>query len=44
VAVGLTPPKKRTPTRPTRLSRENRIRQKKIRGEIKRTRREKPPE
>ncbi len=42
VAAGVTPPKKRTPTRPTRSSRENRIRHKKIRGEIKRTRRDRP--
>jgi len=42
VAAGVTPPKKRTPTRPTRSSRENRIKHKKIRGEIKRTRRDRP--
>ncbi len=42
VATGLIPHKKRKPTRPTRSSKERRIRQKKIRGEIKRTRRERP--
>ena len=42
VAAGLTPPKRRILTRPTRLSQENRIRQKKIRGEIKKTRRDRP--
>ena len=44
VAAALIPPKKRTPTRPTRASRENRIKHKKIRGEIKRNRRERPSE
>ncbi len=42
VTAGLTPPKRRILTRPTRLSQENRIRQKKIRGEIKKTRRDRP--
>jgi len=44
VATGLIPPKKRTPTRPTRSSQEKRIRKKKIRGEIKRNRRDRPIE
>ena len=44
VAAGLIPPRKRKPTRPTRASREQRIKQKKIRGEIKRSRRERPSE
>lgn len=42
VTSSLAPPKKRVPTRPTRSSLEKRIRQKKIRGEIKKFRR-KPP-
>jgi ribosome-associated protein len=42
VAKGLVPPKKRKPTRPTRSSQERRIKKKKIRGEIKRTRRDRP--
>ena len=42
VAKGLIPPKKRKPTRPTRSSQERRIKKKKIRGEIKRTRRNGP--
>lgn len=44
VTAGLIPPKKRKPTRPTRASKERRIKQKKIRGEIKRTRRDRPTE
>ena len=44
VEAGLTPPKKRTPTRPTRASKERRIKQKKIRGDIKRNRRDRPTE
>ena len=44
VSVALIPPKKRSPTRPTRASREKRIKQKKIRGEIKRSRRDRPTE
>ncbi|MCP4310568.1 MAG: aminoacyl-tRNA hydrolase [Bacteroidetes bacterium] len=44
VSKGLIPPKKRTPTRPTRSSQERRIKQKKIRGDIKRTRRDRPTE
>lgn len=44
VEAGLTPPKKRTPTRPTRTSKERRIKQKKIRGEIKKSRRDRPTE
>ena len=42
VATGLIPPKKRKPTRPTRSSQERRIKKKKIRGEIKRNRRDRP--
>ncbi len=42
VATGLIPSKKRKPTRPTRSSKEKRIKKKKIRGEIKRTRRDRP--
>ena len=41
VKAGLVPVKKRRPTRPTRSSVEHRIKQKKIRGELKRNRR--PP-
>jgi len=44
VAAALIPPKKRSPTRPTRASKEKRIKQKKIRGEIKRNRRDRPTE
>lgn len=44
VNLGLTPPKKRRPTRPTRSSQEQRIKQKKIRGEIKKNRRDPPGE
>ena len=44
VSTGLIPPKKRKPTRPTRSSQERRIKKKKIRGEIKRTRRNRPSE
>ncbi len=44
VSTALIPPKKRSPTRPTRASREKRIKQKKIRGEIKRSRRDRPTE
>ena len=44
VSTALIPPKKRSPTRPTRASRERRIKQKKIRGEIKRSRRDRPTE
>ncbi|MEN8157211.1 MAG: alternative ribosome rescue aminoacyl-tRNA hydrolase ArfB [Bacteroidota bacterium] len=44
VTASLIPQKKRHPTRPTRSSREKRIKQKKIRGEIKRTRRNRPEE
>lgn len=42
VSGSLVPVKKRYPTRPTRSSQEKRIRQKKIRGEIKRIRRNRP--
>ena len=44
VSTAVIPPKKRSPTRPTRASRERRIKQKKIRGEIKRSRRDRPTE
>jgi ribosome-associated protein len=40
VGTGLIPRKKRKPTRPTRSSQERRIKKKKIRGEIKRNRRD----
>ena len=42
VTVSIIPVKKRIPTRPTRSSRENRIREKKNRGEVKKTRRNPP--
>ena len=44
VQLSVIPAKKRHPTRPTRASREKRIRQKKIRGEIKKSRRNRPEE
>lgn len=44
VRAGMVPVKKRRPTRPTRTSVEKRIKGKKIRGEIKRTRRNRPGE
>lgn len=44
VRAGLVPVKKRRPTKPTRTSVEKRIKSKKIRGEIKRTRRKGPGE
>ena len=44
VLSSLVPAKKRRPTRPTRSSVEKRIRSKKIRGDIKRSRRDKPGE
>ncbi len=44
ILSSLVPAKKRRPTRPTRSSVEKRIRSKKIRGEIKRSRRDKPGE
>jgi ribosome-associated protein len=44
VIVSLVPVKKRRPTRPTRSSVEKRIRSKKIRGDIKRSRRKGPEE
>ena len=44
VKAGLVPVKKRRPTKPTRTSVEKRIRSKKIRGEIKRNRRDHPGE
>lgn len=40
VSASLIPPKQRHPTKPTRSSQEKRIKQKKIRGEIKRHRRD----
>lgn len=42
IAASLVPPRKRHPTRPTRTSIEKRIQGKKIRGELKRSRRQKP--
>jgi len=44
VAAAIVPVKKRKPTRPTLTSREKRIRQKKIRGELKRLRSRRPEE
>ncbi len=44
VTSSLVPVKKRKPSRPTRSSVEKRIRSKKIRGDIKRTRRKGPEE
>ena len=44
VMESIVPVKKRKPSRPTRTSVEKRIRNKKIRGEIKRSRRERPDE
>jgi ribosome-associated protein len=44
VSMGIIPAKKRRPTRPTRASQEERIKQKKIRGEIKKSRRDGPEE
>ena len=44
ILASLVPVKKRRPTRPTRSSVEKRIRSKKIRGEIKRSRRKGPEE
>lgn len=44
VSAALMPPRKRVPTRPTRASRERRIKEKKIRSDIKRNRRERPQE
>lgn len=42
VARSVVPVKKRKPTKPTRSSREDRLRKKKIRGELKRSRRSRP--
>lgn len=42
VQAGLKPVKKRRPTKPTRASVEKRIQSKKIRGEVKRSRRHPP--
>jgi len=44
IQTSLVPVKKRRPTRPTRSSVEKRIKSKKIRGEIKKSRRDKPGE
>ena len=44
ILSNLVPAKKRRPTRPTRSSVEKRIRSKKLRGDIKRSRRDKPGE
>jgi len=44
ILASLVPVKKRRPTRPTRSSVEKRIRTKKIRGDIKRSRRKGPEE
>jgi len=44
IRVNLVPVKKRRPTKPTRTSVEKRIKSKKIRGEIKRSRRNRPGE
>lgn len=44
VQAGLKPVKKRRPTKPTRSSVERRIKKKKIRGEIKKSRRNRPNE
>ena len=44
VTISLVPVKKRKPSKPTRSSVEKRIRSKKIRGDIKRTRRKGPEE
>lgn len=44
VATALIPPKKRHATRPTHSSQERRIKQKKMRGEIKKSRRDRPSE
>ena len=44
VRAGLVPVKKRRPTKPTRTSVDRRIKNKKIRGEIKRNRRDRPGE
>jgi ribosome-associated protein len=44
VRAGLVPVKKRRPTKPTRTSVDRRIKSKKIRGEIKRNRRDRPGE
>ena len=42
ILATIVPIKKRTPTKPTRSSVEKRIKNKKIRGEIKRTRKDRP--
>lgn len=42
VSAALIPPRKRVATRPTRASKERRIKEKKIRGNIKKNRRDRP--
>jgi ribosome-associated protein len=44
ITESIVPVKKRKPTKPTRASREKRIRDKKIRGELKRLRKNRPGE
>lgn len=44
VSTALIPPKKRVATRPTRASKERRIKEKKIRSDIKKSRRGRPQE
>ena len=44
ISRSIVPVKKRKPTKPTRASQEKRIRKKKIRGELKRLRRNRPGE
>lgn len=44
ISGSIVPVKKRKPTKPTRASQEKRIRKKKIRGELKRLRRNRPEE
>jgi len=44
ISASIVPIKKRKPTKPTRASQERRIKKKKIRGEIKRLRRNRPEE
>lgn len=44
VARAARPPKKRRPTKPSKGSKERRLKEKKRRGEVKRARRETPPE
>lgn len=44
ISSSIVPVKKRIPTKPTRAGKERRIRKKKIRGELKRLRRNRPEE